>query len=296
MLNNNPKSIHTLVKDIQELVTRKDGWFSDELARSLSSDIAIRLKDHLGTPASQATRPTLRLSKMGPQCPKALWASVHAPELAESLPPWAEIKFTFGHTLEALAVALSKAAGHLVTGEQDEVTVDGIVGHRDCVIDGCVVDVKSCSPRAFEKLKNGSILQMDSFGYLDQLDGYVVGSYEDPLVTVKDKGYILGIDKVLGHMVIFEHVIRSDSIRKRIAEHKSVVARVDPPECTCGTREEGKSGNIGLDVKASYSAFKHFCFPNLRTFLYASGPTYLTKVVRQPDVTEIDKYGNYVFH
>lgn len=288
------KSIYTLIPDIQELVTRKDGWFSHELARTLSDDLAVRFQDHLGAAPLQVPKSALRLSKMGPQCPKALWASVHAPELAERLPPWAEIKYTFGHVLEALSIALAKGARHLVTGEQDEVIVDGVPGHRDCVIDGCIVDVKSCSPRAFEKLKSGRLVEDDSFGYLDQLDGYVVGSYEDPLVTCKDKGYLLGIDKVLGHMALYEHRIRPDSIHQRIAQYKSVVERSTPPECTCGTRAEGKSGNIGLDVKSSYSAFKHYCFPKLRTFLYANGPTYLTHVERLPDVPEIDKSGNYV--
>src|SRR6266849_6159935 len=40
---------------------------------------------------------------------------------------------------------MAKAAGHEVLGEQDELTLDGVVGHRDCVIDGCIVDVKTTS-------------------------------------------------------------------------------------------------------------------------------------------------------
>lgn len=272
---------------------KKDGWFSPELAGSLSTDIAVRLQTQLG---EKTYKPTLRLSQMGPRCPRALWASIHRPELAEAIPPWAEIKYSFGHVVEALAIALAKAAGHEVTGEQDAVVLDGIQGHRDCVIDGCIVDVKSCSTRSFQKFKDKSIGQDDGFGYLDQLDGYVVASAEDPLVTVKDRGYLLGIDKTLGHMVIYEHNIRSASIRNRIETAKRIVSLDQPPPCECGTRFEGKSGNISLDVKASYSAYKHFCFPHLRTFLYSDGPKYLTRVVRIPDVTEVDKYGKIVYH
>jgi len=80
---------------------------------------------------------------------KPLWHSIHTPEKAEALPAWAEIKYTYGHILEALAISLAKAAGHEVTGEQDAITVDGILGHRDCVIDGCVVDVKSANRPEF---------------------------------------------------------------------------------------------------------------------------------------------------
>lgn len=278
------KDIKTLIPDIYSLVQSKDGWFDERLSHTLSGNIATRLSGQFN---ENPDKPTLRLSKMGPKCPKALWYSIHHPELAEALPPWATIKFAYGHVLEALVIALAKAAGHEVTGEQDVLSLDGIVGHRDCVIDGCVVDVKSASSRMFQKFKSKSFDQMDNFGYLDQLDGYVVASHDDPLVTVKDKGYLLAIDKTLGHMVLYEHTIRPEQIRQRIVLYKGVVAGSTPPPCECGTRPYGTSGNIGLDITASYSPYKYCCFPTLRTFHYSDGPVYLTKVVRVPDVPEI---------
>lgn len=304
--------ISTLIQDIYKQVQDKGGWFNEELARSLSSDIAMRLQlqlgrvhlgprdkeDSEGRTGANPKRTGLRLSRMGPQCPRVLWYSVHHPELAEVLPPWAEIKYSFGHILEALAIAFAKAAGHSVTGERDELSVDGIVGHRDCVIDGCVVDVKSASTRSFQKFKDGTLAQDDAFGYLDQLDGYVVGSSEDPLVTVKDKGYLLAMDKQLGHLVLYEHRIRENSIRERIKHYKELVGRDLPPTCTCGTVKSGESGNRKLDVKASYSAYKHCCFPELRTYLYAGGPEYLSKVVKRPaaHIVEVDKHGKIVYN
>lgn len=238
--------------------------------------------------------PALRLSKMGPMCPRHLWYSIHRPELAEPLPAEAIFKFSFGHTIEAQAISLAKAAGHDVCGEQDELVVDGVKGHRDCVIDGHVVDVKSCSGRMFEKLEGRSLSNDDPFGYLDQLDGYMVGSFDDDLVRVKDRGFIWAIHKELGKMCLYEHKLRESSIRQRIASHIHVVSQSVPPPCTCGTVDDGKSGNRKLDVKASYSAFKHCCFPNLRTFLYAGKdggkrPVYLTHVVRTPDVPELTR-------
>lgn len=273
------KTISTLVADIYKVAQEE----------AVSIDIAVTLEN-------AKRRGTLRLSRMGKQCPCALWHEVNRPELAEPLPPWANIKYKYGHLIEAMIIAYAKAAGHEVTGEQDELVLDGIVGHRDCVIDGCIVDVKSASSRGFAKFKDGSIEQDDSFGYLDQLDGYLVASADDPLVRVKDRAYILAIDKTLGHVCLHEHHLREDSIRERIAESKAIVARDTPPICMCGTVADGKSGNIKLDVKASYSAFKHSCFPKLRTFLYSSGPTYLTRVIRKPDVTELDKYGKVVYN
>ena len=214
----------------------------------------------------------------------------------EPLPPWARIKYTYGHILEALVIAMAKAAGHEVTGEQDEVFVDGIRGHRDCVIDGCIVDVKSAASRSFLKFKDGSIASEDTFGYLDQLDGYAVGSVDDPLVRVKDRAYLLAIDKQLGHMVLYEHKIRPENIRARIRAYKAIVERNTPPPCECGEVADGGSGNIKLDAKASYNNFKYCCKPHLRTFLYARGPVYLTKVVRVPDVPEVDRNGKIVYN
>lgn len=271
--------INTLVIDIYDYIKREG-----------VPDLDIKI------PRQEKKPPRLRLSAMGPRCPCALWHSIHHPELAEPLPPWAEIKYCYGHVLEALAITLAKAAGHEVTGEQDELLVDGIKGHRDCVIDGCVVDVKSASSLSFNKFKDGSLKDNDSFGYLDQLDGYLVGSLDDPLVTVKDRAYILAIDKTLGHMCLYEHHIRVESIRKRIADYKAIVGRAEPPPCECKSVPDGKSGNLKLDMRSSYSPYKFCCKPSVRTFVYASGPVYLTHVARKPDVREIDKYGKTVYH
>ncbi len=285
------KNIHTLLKDIEHVVGT-DGWFSQALAEDFSGELGSRLVENFGL-ANKV--PTLRLSQMGPKCPRQLWASIHLPSSQEPLPAAARIKFAFGHIIEALAISMAKSAGHEVTGEQDELIVDGIKGHRDCIIDGCLVDVKSAASMSFLKFKDGSIAQNDSFGYLDQLDGYLVGSLEDPLLRVKDRAYLWAIDKQLGRMTLYEHRLRETSIRSRIAQYKSIVGLDTPPACTCGTVADGKSGNIKLDTRASYSNFKHYCFPNLRTFLYSSGPVYLTKVVRKPDVTEVDKNGKIVY-
>lgn len=291
------KSINKLIPDIYDLIKRKDGWFNDELGQGLSVDISKRLQQQLGAPQQ---KPSLRLSQMGPRCPRALWYSIHHPELAESLPPWAEVKYSFGHILEGLAVALSKAAGHHVVGEQDVLELDGVVGHRDCIIDGCTVDVKSASSIGFQKFKSKDFAMVDSFGYLDQLDGYVMAAIHDPLVEVKDKGYILAIDKTLGHMHLYEHQVtneRIDLLKSRIVEFKGIVGRDVPPTCNCKTQSDGASGNQRLGLTASYSSYKHCCFPNLRTFLYANGPVYLSKVAKRPadHIKEINKHGKVIY-
>lgn len=287
------KSIHTLVPDIMELLKDKGGWFNDRIRSDFAESVGGKVQSSFAPHVHRG----LRISGLGDKCPKALWHSIHTPELAEPLPAWAEFKYAYGHIIEALAISLAKAAGHEVTGEQDELVVDGITGHRDCVIDGCVVDVKSAASRSFIKFKDKTLHENDSFGYLYQLDGYVLGSSSDPLVHVKDKGYFLAIDKQLGHCCLYEHNLREQAIRNRIADCKAIIGRNIPPGCTCKTGAIGASGNIGLIGPAStYSPFKYCCFPELRTFLYAYGPVYLTKVIRKPDVMEVDSKGKYVYN
>jgi hypothetical protein len=285
------KNIHTLIPDIYELLGSKNGITT--LPPDLGSNVHDAVEKSFGVHDSRG----LRLSGLGPKCPRALWYSIHHPELAEPIPPHARIKFAYGHVIEHLVIALAKAAGHEVTGEQDEIIVDGILGHRDCVIDGCVVDVKSAASRSFLKFRDKTLAEDDPFGYLDQIDGYVLGSVDDPLVRVKDRGYLLAVEKQLGHLALYEHRCRNDHIKERIRLYKEIVGRPQAPACNCGTVADGKSGNIKLDTRASYSSFKHCCFPNLRTFLYSSGPVYLTKVARVPDVLELtSKYKSDIIH
>jgi hypothetical protein len=277
--------INTLIADVNQILSQ-EGWEYGVLERGLDQEISTRLQASAQRSKAKAG---LRLSQMGPRCPRALWYSVHRSDLSEPLPPAAIFKYSYGHIIEAVAITLAKAAGHEVEGEQDEVSVDGISGHRDCVIDGCVVDVKSTSSLAFLKFKNKTIQQDDPFGYLEQIDGYVVGSLDDPIVKVKDRGYLWAIDKQLGRMVLYEHTIREAHIRNIIQSYRRIVDRDTPPACECRTVPDGQSGNIRLDTRASYSPYRHACFPLLRTFLYSNGPRYLTHVERLPDVFEVIK-------
>lgn len=297
------KSIDTLVKDIYHVV-ENERWLTEANVEGLVGNLGRQFVQRGGQTNERAL---LSLSKMGEKCPCQLWHSVHSPSLQEPLPAPARIKFIYGDVIEALGISLAKAAGHEVTGEQDECHVDGVPGHRDCVIDGCIVDIKSVNSLSFQKIKAGYVAE-DPFlrAYLAQLDGYAVGSIDDPLVRVKDRGYLLAIDKVLGKMHLYEHTIRPEFIRERIQSYKEIVARPEPPACECGIEADGTSGNLKLDTFASYNPWKHQCAARrnqtIRTFLYEGGPRFLVKVVRRPmrrdnrtPIPEIDRNGNYVY-
>jgi hypothetical protein len=267
------KSIHQLIPDVEYLLEKEKKQF----------DVNIKLSF-----GERRDPPYLRLSKAAIDiCPCQLWHSIHRPELAEPLPAEALIKFAYGHAIEEMALTFAKEAGHSVLGEQDELVVNGIKGHRDCVLDGYVVDVKSCSSRMFEKIKKKALSSDDTFGYLDQLDGYMVGSFDDDLVRVKDVAYIFAIDKVSGRMTLYEHRLRKDSFLKRLEINKAVVQNHVPPMCTCKEVTHGESGNYTFDVKGSYNPFKRQCKPGGDYYLYHNGAVYLTRVRRPPRVPKL---------
>jgi len=280
-------SIHTLKADIYSFLQTEKNW--QAIAANHFSPNLIGIKSE---------NKALRLSQMGDKCPRALWYSIHHPELDQPLPPWVQFKFAYGHLVEALVIALAKACGHEVMGEQDEVTFCGVRGHRDCVIDGCLVDVKSASGRGMDKFR-GALATQDTFGYLDQLDGYLSACAEDPLVRVKDKGYLFAVNRDLGHMELYEHEHRPEHIEARVRSYQDIIKLDTPPRCNCGVSPYGESGNLALDVRASYSPQKYSCFPNLRCFLYASGPVYFTHVAKRPTnsrgpITEVDRWGRVI--
>jgi hypothetical protein len=274
------KSIDTLVDDIYELFSEREHIVDPERAtrfgQAVSETIARRL-------AEERKPPFLRMSNLGTPDRK-LWYTVNHPELAEPLRPEAKIKFLFGDILEELLLFLAEEAGHTVSERQKELDLFGVKGHKDATIDGVIVDCKSASTFSFNKFKSGLTPEDDSFGYLDQLNAYM--SADD---TSSGLGAFLAIDKTLGHIVLDKHRnTKSKSYyEKEIERKRAVLASPKPPPRCYSDVVDGKSGNRKLDVVCSYCPFKSTCWPGLRTFLYYSGPRYLTRVERLPDVPEV---------
>ena len=105
-----------------------------------------RLADHIHNRVTESKKPgTLRLSNIGTECHRKLWFSIREPQAAEPLPRAARFKFLFGDILEELLLFLAEEAGHSVEGRQTTLSVNGVEGHRDAIIDGRLVDVKSAS-------------------------------------------------------------------------------------------------------------------------------------------------------
>lgn len=281
------KSITTLVKDIEDVLQQKGGW--DEAMSEYCSKL---LKDTLdrrlgGTEGAHA--PSLRLSQVGQPCRRKLWYSINEPLEEDTLDASARMKFLYGDLLEDLILSLAMAAGHKVEGQQDELYVQGVKGHRDAVIDGITVDVKSASTYAFKKFKNGNLRDDDPFGYVSQLSSYVYAGRFSEVESDPYMGAFLVVDKTLGHLCLDLYYFgpEVDKKEEEIEEVKQVVNSPELPPRGFDAVPEGKSGNMKLGVQCGYCDRKHECWPGVRTFLYSNGPQYLTHVEKEPRVQEV---------
>lgn len=280
-------SIETLVEDMYNVIQGKGGW--DESVAVYHRDLSsATLMDRLGPKESVYSRGGLRLSNVGESCERKLWYDVNEPEDKEEFRPNTLFKFLYGDIIEDLVIALAIAAGHTVEGLQTKLEIDGIQGHRDVVIDGMLVDVKSASPIGFKKFASNGLREDDSFGYLPQVTNYLYASQDDPAVTVKDKAGFLAVDKVNGHICLDVYNLTQDMVglTDRISYRKEMVNGPIPDKKLEAIPYQ-KGGNEQLPAKCRYCSHKGKCWPDLRTFIYSTGPVYLTKVVKEPNVPEV---------
>lgn len=282
------KTIDTLVEDIYSLFTSSDTKISEEGVEKFASSLATKIKQKLEL--NRGT-PYLRFSNIGSDCDRKLHYSINSPEQGEKLPPEVHLKFLFGDILEELLLFLAREAGHRVEGEQGTMSFEGLSGSRDAVIDGVLVDVKSASTYSFRKFANQELEGNDPFGYTKQLGLYLEASQEDPLVTNKDTAYFFVIDKTLGHLCL-SPLKRKPNFNWSwfVKKQRAMVEEKDTlPKRAFFPEPEGKSGNEALGLQCSYCQFKETCWPGMRTFLYSTGPKFLTKVVKTPLVPEVKR-------
>lgn len=279
------KTLDTLVADIYEIFNGDTTGITEEraamFAKSLSDMILTKL-------TSGPREPQLSMSNLG-KPDRQLWYALNKPECAEDISPKTKMNFLLGDIVEEVVLFLAECAGHEVTGRQDTLEINGCLGHRDAVIDGVLVDVKSANGRSYTKFLYNKIEEDDPFGYIDQLNLYRAASDNDPSVTTHDKAAFVAVNKEVGGIHVnwqpakgnrkeYEDLVQ----RKRDMINSPVV-----PERCYPAQPDGKSGNMKLGVNCSYCPFKKECWPGLRTFLYSSGPRHLVKVVKEPDVYEV---------
>lgn len=283
------KRIETLVKDIYEELETRGGWDKavTDYFLDLMKDFAEQRREQQEED-DRHERGTLRLSSLGTPCKRKLWYQVNTPTEREALQPHTLLKFNYGDIIEALVLSLAKAAGHKVEGEQDTLYVNGIKGHRDAVIDGITVDVKSTSTYGYKKFESGGLRDDDPFGYISQLSSYVYAGRDHEVESHPSLGAFLAVDKQNGHLCLdmYDFGPELDTKEQDVEDLKVMVDLPEPPEREFSDEPDGKSGNRKLCMQCSYCDYKQKCW-DFKTYLYSTGPRFLTNVAVEPKVPEV---------
>jgi hypothetical protein len=284
---NSSKNLSTLVEDIYEKIECLSQGENMDIPQDLIDDFGERMKQalvHWTEPKKQTKG--LRMSNIGRPA-RQLWYESKKDSEPTPLKAPTHIKFLYGHLLEELLILFVKIAGHSVSDEQKEVTVDGIKGHIDCKIDGQVVDIKTASNFGFKKFKEGTLYQDDPFGYMYQLSGYETSEGTT-------EGGFLAINKETGELALYcPGDLTKPNVNGRIDSLKNKLKSDTPPEKCYQPVPEGKKGNMRLPTGCAYCGFKNECWSDanngrgLRVFKYANGLKYFTRVTSTPNVQEL---------
>lgn len=277
------KTLNTLPQDIYALFNPNSNHVPSE---ENLEDFANQFKEVLRTRLAgrEEHGDPLRFSSMG-KPDRQIWYMAQGDKVKkEKMDDKTLFKFLYGDVMELVILFLAKEAGHTVERAQEEIEVDGVKGHIDAIIDGVVVDVKTASPFGYKKFATNSVTEDDPFGYVQQLAGY------SSVLNPGNAAAWVAFDKVGGGLCVSElsqSIISEFDPAERIAHLKEVVASPDAPDRCYDAVPDGKSGNMKLGTACSYCAFKEECWPNHRTFIYSTGPRFLTQVVKTPNVPEL---------
>jgi len=283
-------SINTLVKDIEGVLLNGVPELPEEKVQNFGHLLARTIFDRL----NQDKRPfTLRMSNIGSKCLRKLWLEKRNPDKREKLTAAMKLKFLYGDLIESLLLFLIELTDHKTTGEQGELEIAGIKGHRDAVVDGHLLDIKSASPYSFENFKQGLSPETDKFGYITQLMSYLHASQNDVLVEDKDQASFLVVDKVSGELVLDTHKRdvdidwpqayneRIEALDKEEIPERGFEVEADGYK-NPKTKEFIPNGNEILGTYCGYCQVKYLCYPELRTFVGKNSVKHFTKVVKEP--------------
>lgn len=276
------KDINNLVGDINNIFSDVSKGRAILLPKPKVEKLLSGLRSVLHEWARPKVKGTgLRMSNVG-KPNRQLWYDIKSNDEQEDLEPAVMFRFLYGHVVEELLLFFIDLAGHKIESQQEEVNVDGLIGHVDCVIDDVVIDIKTASDWSFKKFKEGRLSQDDPFGYLAQLSAYEHGFN-------KSGGGFLVANKSTGELCLYKpDELEVPNIKERLVKVRKELEEDSPPEERCyPIIEKGKSGNMGLHNSCKWCRHKYQCNPDVRVFKYANGFEYLTEVKVVPNVEEI---------
>ena len=285
--------MNNLIEDIYKTIEPLSDGQALDISEQQIENFGEAMKDVMrswANPTKRDSNFSIRMSNVGKGTRRLWFDNKYKNKQSESKPnPPTQIKFLYGHMLEELVKLFVTISGHDLTGEQKEVVVDSVSGHIDCIIDDEVVDIKTASGFAFSKFKNGTLRDDDPFGYLGQLAGY-----EESEGT--SNGGLLVINKENGELCFYQpEDLDKPNIRSKIKNIKKALKKNTPPADLCFKPvADGTKGNEKIHKNCAWCPYKFECFEDsnngkgLRVFQYSKGYAFLTKVVVQPKVQEVD--------
>lgn len=282
------KKIETIVEDIYNLFSLSPIDMKEEDVdkhiEKFGDMVKLHTKKFLYT--EESVDKNLRLSQIG-RPDRQLWYDINSKKENSTIKPENRIKFLYGYILEEFLLMCAAISGHDVKDQQKEVSIEGVLGHQDCIIDDTLVDCKSASTYSFQKFKNNSILDDDPFGYIAQISAY---SQANNL----NKAAFLVIDKSTGEVALSPvHSMEFINASERVKHLKEVVNGDDIPDRCYVPVADGKSGNFKLPSGCVFCGHKRECWADsnqgrgIRVFEYAKGKRYLVQVGKEPDVPEV---------
>jgi hypothetical protein len=249
------KTVDTLVKDIYDLFSldpiKMDEKEVDKHIDTFGEMLKVHIKAFMYE--EPRTRGNLRLSAIG-KPDRQLWYDVNSKKDIEDLAPSTRIKFLYGYILEELLLLCASIAGHKVTDQQKEVSVEGVLGHQDAMIDDILVDCKSASGFSFKKFKDNKLLEDDPFGYIGQISAYAQAN------GVNEAAFLV-IDKSSGEICLTPvHQMEMDNAKNRVKHLKGMVVNDHVPDRCYAPVPDGESGNLKLAIGCVYCNHKRECW------------------------------------
>lgn len=264
---------------------------SEELIQEFAENSAKYIKNSL----TKREGFTLRVSNLG----RPLCQLLAEKQGMKKEPPdnYFSLKMLYGGCVEALVMLLLKASGCNVEAEQIAVkTADDINGTFDCIIDGKLYDVKSCSNYAFShKFKDRTVqevFEVDNFGYIEQIFSYaraakvpvgglIVVNKETAEIHVLEAEYDEAFENKVFEKIAntIESVNNNEPFTRNYSDYSELYYKRD-------------TGNRVLKVPCTFCNFKNSCWPNLqlRPSLVSTAKnkplTYYTHIEEAKDDTE----------
>lgn len=264
------KTIDTLIQDMEDVILNgpKIGY---EAAQKVMAKYSVAIDNQWEASfLDERQTPRIRMSNIGKMCSREAWYNEHSEgRKIEKLSPALLHLFSYGHLVEQQALMLAELAGHKVTHRQESCEVSDVSGSCDAVIDGVVIDVKSCGDFVFQKFLNG-LEPGDPFGYWVQLVGYysdLKKKYPDEIVD--NQVAWLAVDKEKGRIYLDHHIVSDKQVDDVVdyVRRRRIESRVAAPPDRMLDDEKGKSKVLPLACR--FCNWKFEC-KNPRAFVYSS--------------------------